>query len=146
MVSGTGPLVKVFVDSSVLFAAALSAKGSARELILHAIKGEFSLYISPLVLEEVKRNLTRKAPAALPAFDSFRNLFTHIVDPATPLVRRVAEVVEVKDAPIVAAAMTAPVDYLASYDQKHLLKQKDIILTTFGVVVVTPDEVLNANQ
>lgn len=146
MVSGTGPLVKVFVDSSVLFAAALSAKGSARELILHAIKGEFSLYISPLVLEEVKRNLTRKAPAALPAFDSFRNLFTHIVDPATPLVRRVAEVVEVKDAPIVAAAMTAAVDYLASYDQKHLLKQKDIILTTFGVVVVTPDEVLNANQ
>ena len=144
MESTTHPAIRVFVDSSVLFAAALSAKGSARDLIVRSLGGDFTLYVSSLVLEEVKRNLSHKAPSALPAFELFRTLLTNIVDPDKPLVLRVAEVVEAKDAPIVAAAIVAEVDYLASYDQKHLLRQKDQILSSFGVKVVVPDEVLSA--
>ena len=64
MASTTHRAIKVFIDSSVLFAAALSAKGSARDLTLRSTQGDYALYVSPLVLEEVERNLARKAPVA----------------------------------------------------------------------------------
>ena len=142
MVSATNPPTKVFIDSSVLIAAAISVKGSARDLILRSMKGDFDLYISAFVLEEVERNLSRKAPAALPAFEVLRTVFPNIVDPDKSLVVRVAEVVEAKDAPIVAAAISVEAEYLATYDQKHLLKQRSLIQSTYQVNVVTPDEVL----
>lgn len=138
----TDPIPRVFIDSSILIAAAISAKGSARDLILCSMRGKLTLYISTLVLEETARNLARKAPVALPAFETLRGLLTNIVDPDTPLVVRVAEVVEAKDAPIVAAAIKAEVTYLASYDQKHLLRQGDVIQIKFGITVVTPDQAL----
>lgn len=138
----TDPIPRVFIDSSILIAAAISAKGSARDLILCSMRGKSTLYISTLVLEETERNLARKAPVALPAFETLRGLLTSIVDPDKSLVLRVAEVVETKDAPIVAAAIKAEASYLASYDQKHLLRQGDTIQTKFGITVVKPEQVL----
>jgi predicted nucleic acid-binding protein len=35
--------------------------------------------------------------------------------------------------------------YLATYDQKHLLSQRDAIRTAFGLVVATPEEILSAH-
>jgi predicted nucleic acid-binding protein len=58
-------MMRVFIDASVLFAAAYSATGASREIFRSTIRGEISLVISPLVLEEVKRNLEDKVPAAL---------------------------------------------------------------------------------
>jgi hypothetical protein len=52
----------------VLYAAAFSATGPARRLILKGLQGSVTLCISDLVLEETKRNLTKNAPAALPYF------------------------------------------------------------------------------
>lgn len=65
---------RVFVDSSVLYAASLSARGPASELVLRGIRGEVELMLSPLVLDETRRNLTDKAPQALTAFDIFRDV------------------------------------------------------------------------
>ena len=142
MAATTRPATRVFIDSSVLIAAALSNTGAARDLILRSVKGNLTLYLSSVVLEEVERNLSRKAPAALPAFETLRAFFPNIVDPDKALVTRVAEVVEAKDAPIVAAAIKAEVDYLALYDQKHLLRQKEVIQSELGITVATPAEVL----
>ena len=134
---------RVFLDSSVLIAAAISPRGSARDLVLQGLRGEWSLCLSSLVLEETERNLARKAPAALPAFNGFRETLTaNLVDPPKATVLAVAETVAIKDAPIVAAAVCVHAHYLATYDRRHLLSQATAIRTRFGIEVATPGGIL----
>lgn len=132
---------KVFIDSSVLIAAAISPKGSARDLIINSLNNKFKIIISDLVLEETARNLSNKAPKALPALQLFlETLNPEVVSPNKSLVMKASEVVELKDAPIVAGAVTAKADYLVSFDKKHLLQQKQKIEAKFKIKVVIPDE------
>ena len=134
---------RVFVDASVLFPASLSPTGSARELIVAGVFGRVSLVLSPFVVEETRRNLSRKAPPALPFFEAFlARGVVHVVDPPAALVRRVAEEIEPKDAPIVAGAVHAEVRFLATYDRKHLLAHAALIRVTFGIAVETPEAIL----
>lgn len=135
--------IRVFIDSSVLYAAALSATGPARELILRGIRGECDLVISPLVLEETERNLEDKAPHALGPFGAFRDMLgARQVNPSKASIKRVAVTVNLRDAPIVAAALRGRVDYLATHDVKTLLRYKDGVKRDLGVTLVQPQEVL----
>ncbi len=52
------------------------------------------------------------------------------------------EFVELKDAPIVAAAAFANADYLATYDRRHLLAKRAEIEQAYGMLAMTPDEIL----
>lgn len=134
---------KVFIDSSVFMATAISASGSARQLLLLGTQGGVSLCVSPLVLQETGRNLARKAPEALAAFRLLQDsLGLERVEPSKAQVLRAARVVDIKDAPIVAGAVRARADYLATYDRRHLLARGQEISNAFGFKVVTPDEVL----
>ncbi len=65
MASTRTPATRVFVDSSVLIAAALSSNGSAHDLIRLGSERRVALVISPLVVTEVKRNIRRKPPDRL---------------------------------------------------------------------------------
>jgi len=56
-----------------------------------------------------------------------RHAFPVTVNPPVSLVLKVAKVVQVKDAPIVAGAIHARARYLASYDRRHLLYQRQAI-------------------
>jgi predicted nucleic acid-binding protein len=58
------------------------------------------------------------------------------------LVITVAQTIAAKDAPIVAAALAAQADYLASYDRKHLLSQAAQIQSSFHLTVTTPDRII----
>jgi AbrB family looped-hinge helix DNA binding protein len=55
----------VFLDSSVLYAAAFSPTGPARRLILKGFAGHITLSISDLVIAETQRNLAKNVPEAL---------------------------------------------------------------------------------
>jgi predicted nucleic acid-binding protein len=135
----------VFFDASVLFAAAYSQRGSARDLLLAGLRGQATIWASEFVLEETERNLTAKAPAALPAFHLFRPTLTiNLSQPSRSLVLRVARTVELKDAPVVAAAVAARARYLATYDRRHLLNHAAAIEAAFNVTVATPDDILTA--
>ena len=135
--------LKVFIDSSVLIAAAISSRGSARDLIIKSLHGEFEVVVSDLVIEETQRNLANKAPEALPALQFFLEaLNPEVVNPSKTLISRIAKVIEVKDAAIVAGAFFSEADYLVSYDRKHLLQLKEKIKINFQVRVVTPDELV----
>jgi predicted nucleic acid-binding protein len=139
----TSKLSKAFIDSSVLMAAAISPTGAGRELLNQGFVGQVDLSISTDVLQETERNLQLKAPRALPDFYRFRNaLAGKLVQPTRTQILRAARVVEAKDAPIVAAALRAWADYLATYDRRHLLSQRDKIKARFGIAVVLPDEIL----
>jgi predicted nucleic acid-binding protein len=137
------PQRRIFLDSSVLYAAAFSATGPACRLILKGIAGRVALVISDLVLEETKRNLKKNAPLALPSFHLLADLFSpFIIQPTKAEVLKAAQVVHLKDAPIVAAAAKGKADYLATHDVKHLLSQAQAIDTAYGILVLTPAEIL----
>ena len=54
--------MKLFLDTSVLLAAAGSATGSSRALFLYAAARQWLLISSPYVLNEVLRNLPKLPP------------------------------------------------------------------------------------
>ena len=140
MVEPNPPIV--FVDSSALMAASISANGSARDLLITAALGVISLIISTLVLQETERNLRRKAPRALPAFAILRDLLrSRIVDPPEALTQEVSEIIDPKDAKIVAAAIHGKATFLVTYDQRHLLSEADRVFERYGVRIVRPDVV-----
>jgi predicted nucleic acid-binding protein len=143
MVSTPPSPTRIFVDTSVLFAAARSETGFARDLIVAGARGDLALILSRYVIEETRRNLANKAPRARPYFDIFL-AFGHVqlVDPPAALVRQIAADIALKDAPIVAGAIHAETKFLATYDRKHLLAQAPLIKDRFGIIVETPEAVL----
>jgi predicted nucleic acid-binding protein len=137
------PQRRVFLDSSVLYAAVFSATGPARRLILKGFAGSFSLVISDLVLEETKRNLTKNAPLALPYFTIIADLLSpQATHPTKAEILKAAQIVHLKDAPIVAGAAKAKAEYLATHDVKHLLAQAQAIEEAYGITVLTPADLL----
>lgn len=143
MASRTPATRSVFIDSSVFFAAAYSPNGSAFELFHAAIRGRIGLVLSRYVLDETERNLAESAPHVLPAFARFCAVLPfRLSTPSTPLVLDTARIVVAKDAPIVAAARSARVRLVATYDRRDLLSKREEILTTFGITVATPEEIL----
>ncbi len=143
MESGPKTANRVFIDSSVLIAAAISSAGAGRELLIRGMRGDVQLFISPLVLEETERNLRAKAPAALPAFAALQEaLAARSVNPTKAAVRQASKHITAKDAPIVAAARLARAPYLATYGQKDVLNHRDLISAHFGIQVVFTDEIL----
>jgi predicted nucleic acid-binding protein len=133
---------KVFLDSSVLIAATISVKGSARDLLNHGFRGNYDLIISSDVIEECERNLRAKAPEVLPLFTAFLALLPHRIEPTQEQVAQTAAKIEPKDAAIVAAARTAEAQFLATYDRRHLLAQQAVIAAEFAITATTPDEIL----
>jgi predicted nucleic acid-binding protein len=135
----------VFLDSSVFFAAAYSVTGSAHELLQAAFHGRVSLVLSEYVLAETERNLLESAPRAHPAFLRLRATLPYrLSNPSKRLVEKAATVVVAKDAPIIAAARSARVSLVATYDRKDLLSKQQAIHGAFAITVATPEEILLA--
>lgn len=130
-----------FLDASVLIPAAISARGSSRDLVEAGERGQVRLVVSQDVLDEAERNLYRKAPQALRTFWSQRGQFEQVA-PTEDLVADVARLIESKDAPVVAGAIAAGVTYLVTYDRRHLLGEATLIRQEYGIDVVTPDHVV----
>jgi predicted nucleic acid-binding protein len=138
-------MIRAFIDSSVLIAACLSSTGASREIILQAIRGNVTLVISELVMKETKQNLTNKAPAAIPAFDQFLDAVPfESVRPSKQQVLQAAAYIALKDAPIVAAAKKAQVDYLVSLDRRHLVGLPEVAEKS-GLNIVLPKKVIRGN-
>ncbi|MDQ2744375.1 MAG: PIN domain-containing protein [Chloroflexota bacterium] len=130
------PRPTVFIDSSVLIAAAISPTGAARLLLTAGLLGDVLLVFSADVFEETERNLRKKYPAALSALTLFQDAF---VDQT---IRQAAEFVAAKDVPILAGALAATTPFLATFDQQHLLSIAARIRAVFGMTVATPSEIL----
>ena len=137
-------MTRVFVDTSVFFAAFYSTTGAAHDLLRLAVRGKVELVLSSTVLEEVARNLQAKAPQRSVLFEVLmRTLEPEIApDPSRDELLAVAEYVALKDAPIVAAALAADVDYLVTYDRKHLLDPEEVSEKS-GLRIVTPNVVVD---
>jgi hypothetical protein len=69
--------------------------------------------------------------------------FRFIANPAKAEVLKAAQIVHLKDAPIVAAAAKAKAGYLATHDVKHLLNHAQAIEEAYGITVLAPSELIS---
>jgi predicted nucleic acid-binding protein len=137
------PQRRVFLDSSVLYAAVFSATGPARRLLLKGLAGSITLCLSDFVLAETKQNLTINAPLTLPYFTVLADFLSpQATNPTKADVLKAAKIVHLKGAAIVAAAAKAKADYLATHDVKHLITHAPAIEQAYGVIVLTPADLL----
>ncbi len=136
-------MLRVFVDASVLFAALYSRKGYAHDLIILGARHRLTLLITAEILDEVERNILRKAPYLHAVFPDTRARFTSeiVASPSDKDKIEVATYVVQKDVHVIAAAIAAQPDYLVTYDRKHLLDVPEVTARS-GLKIVTPDIVV----
>ena len=123
--NATTPRPNVFLDTSALFAGIWSDEGGARVLLRMGEAGAIVLLVSPQVLAELERTLSRKAPDALPLAALIVDRTGAQVVPqadASHLPLASGLVSHPGDAAVLAAAWQASADFFVTLDRKHFLE------------------------
>lgn len=112
--------MRLFLDANILFSAAHSPFGGARQLFDLAAAGHCDLLTSQHAALEARRNLAVKSP---PNAETFRGILASLemapeVGPG--LVIKAGEFgLPENDAPILASAIASQADFLVTGDRKH---------------------------
>ena len=133
---------KVFIDTSALIAGTLSPTGAAHEVLRPCEAGVVKALMSRQVLVEADRNISEKLPALQSEYRVFlKHLSSLIVeDPSKLAVEQACEIIHHNDAPILAAAIEASVDYLVTWNTRHF--QKKAVRDYVQFPILTPGEFL----
>lgn len=117
---------RVFLDSSVLVAAALSASGGSFRLLQEGNQGRLRLMTNRYVVDEVGQALSKKYPHALGRFRALVPwaCLDIAFDPPERLVAQYLAYIHPEDAPICAGAIKARANFLLTLDRKHFLGDK----------------------
>ncbi len=136
------PKSRVFLDSNVVFSGLYSPDGAPGVILEHFVKGNISMVVSQQVLEEVIRTIKEKLPDALPALRNFLlNMPPEVVaDPKRGDIERWTKHLQIGDAAILAAAISARPDYFITGD-KHFLDNREIAESA-GLNIATPAQFL----
>lgn len=134
---------RVFLDTSVLFAAVWSETGGSRLILKLGEAGAVSLWIGPCVLHEAEAVLKHKSDASRPLMALLLDRAQVQVGPeaGTEALTQAQSVVEyVPDAQVLAEALELHVDYFVSLDKKHLVGNPGV--ENLPLAVGTPGEFL----
>jgi predicted nucleic acid-binding protein len=136
---------RVFLDTSVIFAAVLSPTGGARKLFQLGDVGMLKLVIGPNVLRECDEVVRRKVPSSLPALAKLLAL-GQVETSIAPTRRHIAlalSFVEYEpDALVLAEAMSARPDWFVTHDKEHFLRERQESALTFDIG--TPGDLIRA--
>ena len=136
---------KVFLDTSVIFSAALSPAGGARKLILLGEAGLLQLIIGSNVLRECEEVVRRKAPVSLPTLAQLLGIGRVEISP-TPT-REMIEMARTlvgyePDAYVLAEAIRAEPDWFVTHDKEHFLNESEDYCLDFQIG--TPGDLLQS--
>jgi predicted nucleic acid-binding protein len=137
------PRSKIFLDSSALIAGAISAKGAARVLLQLAEAGELNIVINEQVIEETERSLAKKSPQNLPDFRRLIKVIRPLIVKEDPedVANCLYMIADPTDAPILAAAIKAKVDFLVTHNRRHFLDEPKVAGKS-GLKIGTPGNAL----
>jgi predicted nucleic acid-binding protein len=129
----------VFADANILIAAAGSRQGASRAILNLAEMGLIQLVVSRQVLLETERNLRRKLPDGLPLVAEWLSYLSlkMVDDPLPERYMGWVSIIEEKDAPILAAAVDAQVDYLVTLNTRDFTPE---VMNAAGLTVLTPSQ------
>ena len=93
-------------------------------------------------MTETRRNLGRRVPELVPHLEELLVQIPYelVSDPTKEEVWAAEEYVNPKDALIIAAAIKARPDYLATLDREHLIDPSEVAMRS-GLAIHTPGEV-----
>ena len=137
-------MLKVFFDSSVLFSAIYSDKGASRKLVELVKKKVIVGIITENVIEELKANILKfKTPISSSEIDEFIQQSQFLVREEVSLeeIQPYLNLVEEKDAHILAGAILTKSDFLVTLDKKHL-NNKSVKEKVKEVIIISPKEFL----
>lgn len=136
------PEYRLFIDSNVLISGIYSTKGPPAKILFTHAMGQIRIVVSQLVLQETVFTLKEKVPEAIPALNAFLTGSPPeiVVNPAIGQVKKWADYLQVEDAVIFAAAVSAEPDYFVTGDKHFLLT--GALETKSGLSIVTPARVV----
>lgn len=132
---------RLFLDANVLFTAAHRPAGKAAWLFQPQRPVRWQLLSSAYALEEARRNLARKAPAAQDALAVLRQALTVVAQPSAPAV---ALELPPKDQPIWAAALAARATHLLTGDLRDFGLHMNRPTLSAGVWIQTVGDYLSS--
>lgn len=118
---------RVFLDTSVIFAAVLSESGGARKLMQLGEAGVIKLVIGPNVLRECEEVVKRKCPDSLPRLAFLLELAGIEITskPGNEEIKVAKSILSYKpDAYVLAEAMSAKPDWFVTHDKQHFIKKR----------------------
>jgi len=138
------PTPRLFLDASVLIAAAGSKTGGSA-MVLELCRGRKATAIgSRLVLLEAERNVRAKLgrDALLRFYQEIASLGLELVQtPSQHEITLQRRIIDPKDAHVLAAALRGTVDVLLTLDRKHFMSPK-VLQAGLPFVVMTPGNFL----
>lgn len=133
--------MRVFLDANVLFSAAYRTESSFRPLFRLAEAGACELIASAFAVDEARRNIARKVPARVAEIESLIARIGICPEGSAENVQWASSAgLPAKDAPILAAAVQAGANVLATGDRRAFGPLYDRTLR--GVQVLTPARAL----
>jgi len=132
--------LRVLPDTSVVIAALNSTTGASAEIFNPARRNRLLLITTPYIISETEEVIRRKFPKLQPLFQELKSgMFLVIAeDPPLTTVKQAARIIsDLKDAPILAAAMTHRVDYLVTLDHRDFIDDKKVAQKS-QIKIVTP--------
>ena len=110
--------LRVALDANVLIAGTAYPRWP-HEVLRHALKGDYILVLSPLVLREARRRITERFPSYAEEFEEFLNLVDY-EDAPLPNREEVARnqdlVRQKENVPVALSIIAVEVDYFVTYD------------------------------
>ena len=129
---------RLFLDANVLFSAVYKRDSAQGLLVEFAAGGLIVALGSPYAIDEAHRNLARKAPRAIQNWRSMLNAIQTASEPDAECLGWAGSLVVAKDAPVLASAVRAKVDWLVTGDRSDLGRL--FSTTQRGVLVIPPAE------
>lgn len=136
--------LRVFLDTNVLIAGLFSPTGPPAAILDLGEAEEIVIVVSRQVLVEADRVLAAKFPALIERYRRFlTNLRPLLVeDPDRERVDEARRIIHADDAPILAAANAATIDYLVTGNTRHF--STSTVRAFLTVPIVTPSEFIAA--
>lgn len=133
-------MIRLFLDANVLFTAAHNPRGKAALVIDLGRRGHWQIATSAFAVEEARRNLARKYPQCLDAFErTVADLL--LVDPG-PLGDCPLDLPK-KDQPIFLAARRGAATHLLTGDLRHFGAAMNVPAQTGGILIQTVADFLS---
>jgi putative PIN family toxin of toxin-antitoxin system len=115
---------RIFLDTSVIFAAVLSGTGGSRKLFRLGEAGVIELVVGPNVLRECEQVVRRKVPASLSTLAYLLDLGRVEISSQSQedFIEQAKAIVKYEpDAHVLAEAMASKKDWFITHDKTHFL-------------------------
>lgn len=133
-------MIRLFLDSNVLFTAAHNPEGKASLVIELAEAGNWEVVTSGYCLAEARLNLDRKYPAALGRLSEILRTVRLVPDVAG---ERCTLLLPEKDRPVFASTQRCKATHFLTGDRRHFGPYMNKPKDTMGIVVQTVGDFLS---